>query len=70
MNNIMVYPVKFSFCFSSYTNSRPLVESNQNLPIKGANCTDLHVFEKRFLQLRVKSDWQISDKQNYIFQKS
>ena len=34
MNNIMVYPVKSSFCFSSYTNPRTSVESNENLPTK------------------------------------
>ena len=66
------------FCFSSYTNSRTSGESiaakRQNLPTKetpeSAYYADLHEFKKRISSLKLPDDWQISDKQNHIFQKS
>ena len=66
------------FCFSSYTNSRTSAESiaakRQNLPTKenpeSAYYADLHELKKRISSLKLPDDWQISDKQNHIFQKS
>ena len=70
----MVY-LKIFFCFSSYTNSRTLAESiaakRQNLSrkekVEGACYADLHKLKRRILNLNY---WQISDKQDQIFQKS
>ena len=66
------------FYFTSYTNSRTSAESiaakRQNLPTKekpeSAYYADLHEFKKRISSLKLPDDWQISDKQNHIFQKS
>ena len=66
------------FCFSSYTISQTSAASiaakKQNLPTKekpeSAYYTDLHEFKKRISSLKLPNDWQISDKQNHIFQKS
>ena len=73
----MVY-LKILFCFGSYTNSRTSAESiavkRLNLSTKekpeGAYYADQHEFTKRVLSLKLSDDWQISDKQNHIFQKS
>ena len=73
----MVY-LKIKSCFSSYTNSRTSAESiaarRQNLPTKdkpeGVYYADLHEFKKRISSLKLPDDWQTSDKQNHIFQKS
>ena len=69
---------KKNSCFSSYTNSRTSVDSiapkRQNLSTKekpeSAYYADLHEFKKRISSLKLPDDWQISDKQNHIFQKS
>ena len=37
---------------------------------EGAYCADLHEFKKMILSLKLPDDWQISDKQNYIFQRA
>ena len=73
----MVY-LKCFFCFSSYTNSRTSAEGTAakrpNLPTKekpeGAYYADLHEFKKKSSSLKLPDEWQISDKQNHIFQKS
>ena len=70
--------LKVFFYFSSYTNSRTSAESiaakRQNLATKekpeGAYFADLHEFKTRIPLLKLPDDWQISDKQNHIFQKS
>ena len=73
----MVY-LKQNFCFSTYTNSRTSAESiaakRLNSPTKekpeGDYYADLHEFKKRISSLKLPDDWQMSDKQNHIFQKS
>ena len=73
----MVYSKK-NFCFSTYTNSRTSAESiaakRLNSPTKekpeGDYYADLHEFKKRISSLKLPDDWQMSDKQNHIFQKS
>ena len=70
--------LKKNFCFSSYTNSQTSAESiaakKQNLPTKekpeSPYYADLHEFKKRISSLKLPDDWQISDKQNHISQKS
>ena len=77
MNILTVY-LKILFCFGSYTNSRTSAESiaakRLNLTTKekpeGAYYANLHEFKKRILSLKLSDDWQISDMQNHIFQKS
>ena len=69
---------QFFLCFSSYTNSRISAESiaakRQNLPTKekpeSAYYADFHEFKKLISSVKLPDDWQISDKQNHIFQKS
>ena len=76
MKTLMVY-LKCFFCFSSYTNSRTSAEGiaakRPNLPTKekpeGAYYADLHEFKKRISSIKLPDDWQISDRQNHIFQK-
>ena len=72
MNILTVY-LKILFCFGSYT-TESIAAKRLNLPTKekpeGAYYANLHEFKKRILSLKLSDDWQMSDMQNHIFQKS
>ena len=55
------------------TSPESIAAKRQNLSTKekpGAYYADLHKFKKRISSLKLPNNWQISQKQNHIFQKS